>query len=144
VGSALTRLEDRLAEHPVSVELAPDLPLLFVDPVLFEQLLVNLLENAIKYTPAGTALELRAQREREHALIEVIDHGPGLPSGSEEQVFDKFFRGPHAGGVPGAGLGLPICRGIAEAHGGSIRAERRAGAGAVFRITLPLGGEPPA
>jgi two-component system sensor histidine kinase KdpD len=140
VGSALTRLEDRLAEHPVSVQLAADLPLLHVDAVLFEQLFVNLLENAVKYTPAGTAIELRARRERDEVMIEVIDHGPGLPRGAEEKVFDKFFRGVHTG-VPGAGLGLPICRGIAEAHGGTIRAQP--GAGAVFRITLRIAGEPP-
>jgi two-component system sensor histidine kinase KdpD len=143
VGSALTRLEDRLGDRSVNVRLPSDLPLLFVDPVLFEQLFVNLLENAAKYTPAGTPLEITAKRAGQSVIIELIDYGPGLPPGSEEKVFDKFYRGPHVG-VAGAGLGLPICRGIAEAHGGSIRAERRSGAGAVFWIKIPIGGEPPA
>lgn len=142
VGSALTRLEDRLGDRSVNVRLPSDLPLLFVDPVLFEQLFVNLLENAAKYTAPGTPIEITAQRAGETVVIELIDYGPGLPPGSEEKVFDKFYRGPHVG-VSGAGLGLPICRGIAEAHGGSIVAERRLGVGAVFRITVPIGGEPP-
>jgi two-component system, OmpR family, sensor histidine kinase KdpD len=143
VGSALTRLEDRLGDRSVTVRLPSDLPLLFVDPVLFEQLFVNLLENAAKYTPPGTPIEITAKRAGETVVIELIDYGPGLSPGSEEKVFDKFYRGPHVG-VSGAGLGLPICRGIAEVHGGSIVAERRIGAGAVFRITVPIGGEPPA
>jgi two-component system sensor histidine kinase KdpD len=142
VGSALTRLEDRLGDRKVSVELPGDL--LLVDPVLLEQVFVNLFDNAAKYTPAGTPLEVHAARDRETVVIEVIDHGPGLPRGNEEKVFDKFYRGPHAIAVSGAGLGLAICRGIVEAHGGTIRAEVRAGHGAVFRIVLPIGGKPPA
>jgi two-component system sensor histidine kinase KdpD len=142
VGSALTRLEDRLGDRRVTVQLPSDLPLLLVDPVLLEQLFVNLLENAAKYTPPGTPIEISAKRDHETVAIEVVDHGSGLPSGSEEKVFDKFYRGPHVG-VAGAGLGLPICRGIAEAHGGSIRALQRPGVGAVFAIVLPIGGKPP-
>jgi two-component system sensor histidine kinase KdpD len=143
IGSALTRMEARLADRKVSVELAADLPLLRVDPVLLEQLFINLLENAAKYTPPGTAIELHALRRRDQIVIEVIDRGPGLAIGSEEKVFEKFYRGSHAG-VSGAGLGLAICRAIAEAHGGTIRAEQRPGSGAVFRIELPIGGIPPA
>jgi two-component system sensor histidine kinase KdpD len=142
VGSALTRMDERLGDRKVSVQVASDVPLLFVDPVLFELLFVNLLENAAKYTPAGTPIEIRARRQQDCVAIEVIDHGPGLPHGSEEKVFGKFYRGTHAG-VSGAGLGLPICRGIVEAHGGSILAEQRASAGAVFSIMIPVGGEPP-
>lgn len=142
IGSALTRLEERLAERSVEVKLAPDLPLVLVDPVLIEQLFMNLLENAAKYASAGTPIEITARREADRVLIELLDHGPGLPSGSEERVFDKFYRGPHVG-VSGAGLGLPICRGIVEAHGGTIRAERRTQTGALFRIALPIGGQPP-
>jgi two-component system sensor histidine kinase KdpD len=142
VGSALTRLEDRLADRKVNVDLPADLPLLFVDPVVFEQLFVNLLENASKYTPAGTPIEVRARQERETVRIDVSDSGPGLPPGSEERIFEKFQRGPHPG-TSGAGLGLAICRGIAEAHGGSIRAENRSAGGATFHITLPSGGQPP-
>jgi len=143
VGSALTRLDERLAQRPIDVQLPSDLPLLSVDPVLLEQLFVNVLENAAKYTPAGTRIEIRAARQAESVLIDIVDHGPGLPPGCEEKVFDKFFRGPHVG-MSGAGLGLPICRGIAEAHGGSIHAENVRGGGAAFRIALPIGGVPPA
>jgi two-component system sensor histidine kinase KdpD len=143
VGSALTRLEKKLGERPIRVELPSTLPLLSVDPVLLEQLFVNLLENAAKYTPAGSPLEIEASVEDGQAVIEVRDHGPGLLPGGEEAVFQKFYRGAHAG-VPGVGLGLPICRAIAEAHGGSIRARNRAEGGAVFRVTLPLRGPPPA
>ncbi len=143
IGSALTRLEDRLGERQVSVQLEPGLPLVLVDPVLIEQLFLNLLENSAKCTPSGTPSEIVARRRGANVLVEVIDHGSGLPRGAEEKVFDKFYRGNHTG-VSGAGLGLPICRGIVEAHGGTIRAERRSGAGAVFSITLPIGGEPPA
>ena len=142
VGSALTRLEDRLGERKLGVQLAKELPLLLVDPVLLEQLFVNLLENAAKYTPAGTPIEIRGTLREAAVEVEVIDHGPGLARGSEERVFDKFYRGTHTG-VPGVGLGLSICRAIAEAHGGSIRAESRAGAGAVFVVTIPVGGTPP-
>jgi two-component system sensor histidine kinase KdpD len=154
IGSALTRLEAKLADRAVAVTLPPGLPLVLVDPVLFEQLLVNLLENAVKYTPAGSALELTARvlpGAAPGAAVEltVSDHGPGLPPGDEERVFTKFYRAPGgAAGVPGAGLGLAICRGIAEAHGGSIRAlagqGRRPGSGAVFVVTIPTGGPPPA
>lgn len=143
IGSALTRLEDRLAERAIDVQLEAALPLVLVDPVLLPQLFVNLLENALKYTPAGTPIAIRARRERDQVCIEVADHGPGLPPGSEERVFDKFYRGAHAG-VAGAGLGLPICRGIVEAHGGTIRAHKGGASGAVFQIVLPVGGEPPA
>jgi two-component system sensor histidine kinase KdpD len=143
VGSALTRLENALAGRAVRVTLTPDLPLVLVDPVLFQQVLVNLLENAVKYTPAGSDIEIEG-RERDGAItIEVRDHGPGIAPGDEGRVFEKFYRGAHAGAA-GAGLGLAICRGIVEAHGGSIGVENRAGGGAVFRVTLPSTGPAPA
>lgn len=142
IGSSLTRLEAKLGAREITVDIAPDVPLVLVDPVLFEQIFVNLLENADKYTPSQTAIEIRARREDDQVSIEVSDHGPGLPVGAELKVFDKFFRGPHAG-VSGAGLGLPICKGIAEAHGGSIVARNRPGGGATFHVTIPSGGTPP-
>jgi two-component system sensor histidine kinase KdpD len=142
ISSALTYLESHLGERKINVQLTEDLPLLWVDPVLFEQLFVNLLENAGKYTPAGTPIEIEAHREPKTVIIEVSDHGPGIPEGTEEKIFDKFYRGSNIG-VPGVGLGLPICRGIAEAHQASIRAGNRLGGGAVFRITIPMEGEPP-
>jgi two-component system sensor histidine kinase KdpD len=130
-------MAERLGDRPVKVDLPADLPLVSVDPVILEQLFVNLLENAVKYTPPGSPLEIDARAANGSIIVEVMDHGPGLPHGSEEKVFEKFFRGSHAG-VSGAGLGLPICRGIAEAHGGTITAENRPGGGALFRVTLPI------
>ncbi|MBK8014618.1 MAG: sensor histidine kinase KdpD [Deltaproteobacteria bacterium] len=142
VGSALTRQESRLGPRKVTVAIAPDVPLVSVDPVLFEQVFVNLLENIEKYTPPGSAIEIAAQSKGERVEIDVRDHGPGLPPGAETRVFDKFYRGPHVG-VSGAGLGLPICRGIVEAHGGTISAETRSTGGAAFHISIPRGGTPP-
>jgi len=143
VGAALTRLDARLLGRPVRCDLPADLPLLSADPVLLELVLVNLLENAAKYTPAGSPLEIGA-RAHEHALhMEIADRGPGLPAGDEVRILEKFFRGKHAG-VPGAGLGLAICRGIVDAHGGTLVAVNRAGGGALFRIILPIVGKPPA
>ena len=146
VGVALIRLEERLKDHPVEVKLPPDLPLLEVDGLLIEQVFVNLLENAVKYTPAGTAIEISAAVRDGSVETWVADRGPGLPPGEEEKVFDKFYRAPV--GVSGAasggvGLGLTICRGIVTAHGGRIWAENRPGGGAVFRFTLPAHGRPP-
>jgi two-component system sensor histidine kinase KdpD len=137
VGSALTRLERRLGGRPVTTTIAEDVPLLSIDPVLVEQLFVNLLENAAKYTPPGSAIEVHAAREGGTVVVEVADHGPGLPPGAEERIFERFFRGAHAT-VRGVGLGLPISRAIAQAHGGRLAAANRPGGGAVFRLTLPL------
>ena len=142
VGSALARLETQLGGRPISVNLPSDLPLISVDAILLEQLFVNLLENAAKYTPPGSALDLTGRALDHTLVIEVADRGPGLPSGSESRLFEKFYRGQQVV-APGAGLGLAICLGIAHAHGGTLVAENRTGGGAVFRLELPLGGPPP-
>lgn len=142
VGAALTRLESRLGAREVHVRIPDELPLVSVDPVLYAQVFVNLVENAVKYSPPESPIDIVADREGDIVTVSVMDRGPGLPSGAEERVFEKFFRGSHPG-VAGVGLGLPICRAIAEAHGGSIRAENRTGGGAVFRLAIPLPGEPP-
>jgi two-component system sensor histidine kinase KdpD len=142
-GSVLRRLRDRLAVHPVRVELAADLPLVRVDATLIEQMLANLLENAAKYTPAGTQISLRAVRANGSVEVSVEDTGPGLPAGDPEQLFAKFHRGRTEGAIGSVGLGLAICRAIVRLHGGQIRAERRPGGGAVFRFTLPLEPAPP-
>lgn len=142
VGPALARLEERLAGREVLTSWPGDLPLLEVDPVLLEQVFVNLVENAAKYTPPGSPLEIRARREGADTVIEVADRGPGLPAGAEAKVFEKFWRGAHPG-VGGVGLGLAICKGVVEAHDGSLAAENREGGGALFRIRLPGSGRPP-
>ena len=142
VGVALLRTEEELRDHPVTTSLPPDLPLVPVDEILLEQVFVNLLENAAKHTPAGTPVEIGAEVRPDEVVIWVADRGPGLPAGEEERVFEKFHR---ASAVPGAGvgLGLAICRGIVNAHGGRIWAESRPGGGAVFRFTVPIVGTPP-
>jgi two-component system, OmpR family, sensor histidine kinase KdpD len=142
VGTTLLRLEERLAYHPMEVDLPNDLPLVLIDAVLIEQVLVNLLENAVKYTAPGSPVDLSAQAEGQQVIVEVADRGPGLPPGEEERIFDKFYR-VHQTDVGGFGLGLTICKAIVELHGGSIWAANRAGGGAVFYFTLPLEGEPP-
>ncbi|HTP45694.1 MAG TPA: sensor histidine kinase KdpD [Casimicrobiaceae bacterium] len=142
VGSALGRLRDALAGRAVNVSLPPHLPLLRVDAVLIEQLLVNLLENALKYTPAGTPIDISAQAVPGHVVVEVADRGPGIPEGEEDRLFDKFYRLQREAAQSGFGLGLALSRAIIAAHGGSITAANRAGGGAVFRFELPAG-EPP-
>ena len=142
VGSALTRLEHQLTAHSVHVEIPPDLPLILVDPVLFEQVFLNLFENAGKHTPPGTRVDIQASKRGESVAIEIRDNGPGVPEGFEGQLFEKFNRGPQTV-TAGAGLGLAICRGIVEAHGGSIRAEHPLGGGLSFQLVVPIGGTPP-
>jgi K+-sensing histidine kinase KdpD len=141
VGSALTRLESRLGRRPIQVDLG-GVPLVSVDPVLFERVLANLLENATKYTSPDAAIEVRAHSEPSGVVVDVADRGPGLEPGTERLVFEKFYRGVHPG-TGGVGLGLAICRAIVEAHGGAIEAQNRTGGGAVFRICLPSTGAPP-
>ncbi len=143
VGAALVRLESRLQGREVRVRIPEALPLVRLDDVLVEQVLFNLLDNALKYTPAGGPIEVGAALDGAALRIEVADRGPGLPPGQEGSVFEKFFRVRREGGPGGVGLGLSICRGLVEAHGGTITAANREGGGAVFRIALPQEGEPP-
>jgi len=143
-GSALHQLESSMKDREVTIRVAEDLPLVAIDEVLIERVLVNLLENALRYTPPGTPIELVASTGRNGVTIEVLDRGPGLVPGEEGLVFDKFFRGEASRSRHGVGLGLAVARAIVEAHGGRIEAVSRDGGGAVFRFTLPTGGEPPA
>ncbi len=143
VGSAVRMLEQPLREHPLRLALDPELPLVNCDAVLIERVLVNLLENAAKYTPAGTVIGVTARAETDWLTVEVWDEGPGLPAGREQALFEKFTRGQAESAVPGVGLGLAICRAIIEAHGGQIQAANRAGGGACFTFTLPLETPPP-
>jgi two-component system sensor histidine kinase KdpD len=143
VGSALERMEKYLGARQVMIDLPPDLPLVPLDPLLIEQVLINLLDNATKYTPEASPIEITAFVENRVLHVVVADRGPGFAPGEETRVFDKFYRGQEAGTRSGAGLGLAIARGIVEAHGGLIAAEGRPGGGALFRFTLPLAAEPP-
>jgi two-component system sensor histidine kinase KdpD len=127
----------------VAVAIPRDLPPVFVDGVLLEQVFYNLLENAAKHTPTGTMVEIDARATEREITVTVADNGPGLRPGDEAKVFEKFHRGHREPSVVGIGLGLTICRAIIEAHGGSAVVESRAGLGAVFKLTLPRGQEPP-
>jgi two-component system, OmpR family, sensor histidine kinase KdpD len=146
VGTALQSVAAALAGHTVRAELARDLPLVDIDAVLIERVLANLLENAAKYTPAGSTVAIGALVAATDLRVTVTDDGPGVPIGREDALFEKFTRGERESATPGVGLGLAICRAIVEAHGGRIGVEsagrmppRR---GARFWFTLPLG-EPP-
>ncbi len=137
--TALSRFSSRLTGREVRVDVPHDLPLLELDPVLVDQLLVNLLENVLRYTPAGSPVELRVRIKRALVVVEVRDRGPGISAQERERVFDKFVRG-HAArhNDGGTGLGLTICRAIARAHGGEISAHSRRGGGAILRLLLPF------
>ncbi len=140
VGSTLGRAGKVLDQHRVVVDLGGDLPMLRLDPVLFEQVLFNLLDNAAKYAPAGTEIRLSARNENGAVRLQVIDEGEGIPPRDRERIFDKFYR-VHVGDNRrvGTGLGLAICRGFVEAMGGSITADNRQDRrGAVFTITFPV------
>lgn len=144
VNAALDKTKKDLSRHKVIVTLDGRLPLVKLDFVLIEQVLINLLVNAGAYTPRGTAVEIRAFVRQDELVLKVSDHGPGLPPESLPYVFDKFYRAP---GAPsgGTGLGLSIARGFVDAHGGRIEASNRAGGGAEFTVWLPLGdAQPPA
>ncbi len=139
VGSALQRMDDRLLDRKVALDVPADLPLVPFDSALVEQVLINLIENALKYTPASSPLALTARVLEVDASVEVqiADRGPGVAEAEHDKVFDKFYR-VHEGEGGGAGLGLAICRGIVSAHGGRIWVTDRQGGGAVFHFTLPL------
>ncbi|MBN3743576.1 DUF4118 domain-containing protein, partial [Burkholderia sp. Tr-20355] len=147
VGAALAACKRVLARHPARVALPADLPLLQMDAVLMERLFTNLFENAAKYTPPDTSIEIGAERVTDDGLpfvrVHVDDRGPGLPAGMETRIFDKFTRGEKESATPGIGLGLAICRAIVEAHGGKIGALNRTApdghvTGARFWFTLPV------
>src|SRR5947199_378630 len=143
VGAALARLARGLASRRVAVNVPAELPLVAMDDVLIEQVLVNLLDNAVKYTPPDRPIRIIASATDRAVTVEVADRGPGLRPGEEDKVFEKFYRGHPAGGR-GAGLGLTICQGIVRAHGGRIWAQNLPEGGVSFLFTLPLGEKPPA
>ncbi|HVN16635.1 MAG TPA: sensor histidine kinase KdpD [Anaerolineales bacterium] len=138
VSSSLEAVENRLQNRPIKVDVQSNLPLIQLDFVLITQVLVNLLDNAIKYSPLDQPIEISARRDDRQLIIMVDDRGPGIPTEDLERVFDKFYRVQHPGNISGTGLGLSICRGIAEAHGGHIHAENRLGGGTRILLSLPI------
>jgi two-component system sensor histidine kinase KdpD len=132
------RLAPRLADHPVTVDVPPDLPLIPMDFMKIDQVLTNLLENAIKYTPPHTPIRIRAVAWAGMLAVTVADAGPGVTPQHLAHLFDKFYRASGAGGPPGSGLGLSIVKGMVEAHGGTISAQSSPGQGLTITFTLPL------
>ena len=142
VGGALAGLSARMVNHPVTVKLPRDLPLVEIDSMLIERVFVNLLENAVKYTLPGTPIEISATTDQNELVVTVSDQGRGIPAGEEERIFEKFHRVASEGNQGGAGLGLTICRAIVEAHGGRMWADNLPTGGAAFHFAFPLN-EPP-
>lgn len=140
VGTAISRAAKIIVRHEIVLDIPSDLPMLKVDPVLFEQVLFNLIDNAAKYAPENTQIEIRSWRQGKTIFLAVADAGPGIPPDDLERVFDSFYRVRKTDHVQaGTGLGLSICKGFIEAMGGSIRAENRSGrAGAQFTVSLPV------
>jgi two-component system sensor histidine kinase KdpD len=137
IGAALIRLDQKLQERPVRTEVPEEIPLALFDPVLIEQVLINILENAIRYTPAGSPIDIVARYESSHIVVEIADRGPGVLAGDEKRVFERLYRGSAAKGDGGIGLGLTICQAVVAAHEGRIWLENRKDGGAIVRFTLP-------
>ncbi|STR40773.1 Osmosensitive K+ channel histidine kinase KdpD [Klebsiella michiganensis] len=137
VGSALRMLEPGLGGRHIQLALPDPLLLVHVDGPLFERVLINLLENAVKYAGAQAQIGITADVDPHTLVLEVWDNGPGIPAGQEQAIFDKFARGNKESAIPGVGLGLAICQAIVEVHGGTISAATRPQGGACFRVTLP-------
>jgi two-component system sensor histidine kinase KdpD len=138
IGTALEMFKDPLDDHPVKVDVPDDLPLVPMDFVLIERVLVNVLDNAIKFSPAQAPIDIQARLIGNDLEINILDRGPGIPTRDLERIFDKFYRVQRPGNVKGTGLGLSICKGMVEAHGGTIYAKNRSDGGAIVTIVLPL------
>ncbi|MBF0126589.1 MAG: sensor histidine kinase KdpD [Magnetococcales bacterium] len=134
-GSVLVRMEKRFHGRRVHVTVDEKVQMLYVDPVFIEQVLINLLDNAIKYTPPRTPIHWSVESRGDRVAIRVRDEGAGIPAGEEERIFEKFTRGPTTA-IPGSGLGLAICRGVIQAHGGTIQVVPNKQGGAEFLILL--------
>ena len=138
VASALRQLGESTRSHAILANIAPGLPFVPVDDVLMVQVLVNLLDNALKYSPADATVEIQARLAAGQLEIRVLDQGRGIPEGELERVFDKFYRVAAPGAPRGTGLGLSICKGFVEAHNGRILAKRRTEGGTEIAVFLPL------
>ncbi|MBI3944139.1 MAG: sensor histidine kinase KdpD [Chloroflexi bacterium] len=138
IGAALQQVANRLGNRPVNVDLPDGLPLVPMDFVLISQVLINLLDNAIKYSPAHIPIDISVRQVNNQMQIQIADRGPGIPADDLTRVFDKFYRVQPSSKISGTGLGLSISKGIVEAHGGRIWADNRSGGGAVVTFSLPL------
>jgi two-component system sensor histidine kinase KdpD len=138
IGVARAQLRPQLLGRQLLINLPSDLPLVSVDLVLFAQVLVNLLDNAVKYSPADTPIEITAYQKGNQLIIEIADRGNGIPNEALPHIFEKFYRASSGNGRGGSGLGLSICQGIVEFHNGTISAKNRKEGGACFIIQLPL------
>jgi two-component system, OmpR family, sensor histidine kinase KdpD len=136
IGAALGRVKARLAGRAITLRLPEALPLVGIDARLMEQVFINLLENVARHTPEGSSVEITGAREGKHLVVRVHDHGPGLRPGTEERIFEKFFKSSEHS--ESSGLGLAICHAIVTAHSGTIRAVNRPEGGATFTVTLPV------
>lgn len=142
IGASIKLLAGALVAHPVRVSLAAELPLLAFDALLLERVFCNLLENAAKFSPPGSAIEVRAERHGDVVEVSVCDRGPGFPAGCDATLFQRFERGGAPADTPGSGLGLAICSAIIAAHDGAIEAGNRTDGGACVRFRLPVGTPP--
>jgi two-component system, OmpR family, sensor histidine kinase KdpD len=142
IGVAVKRFDYCFSNRPLSLGISSNLPLIQVDFVLIEQVLVNLLDNACNYTPEGTLINIMAQHKENNLEVVIEDNGRGIPDADRERIFDKFYRVPGTA-TGGTGLGLSISRGLVEAHGGTLVAENQPVGGARFVMQLPLAGTPP-
>jgi two-component system sensor histidine kinase KdpD len=135
----LARMQPLLQGRVVTTDLPPNLPPVKLDYMMIDQVLTNLLENALRYTPTSSPIEISVSTTTTEVLLAVVDRGPGIPPDDLERIFDKFYRVMgHTREISGSGVGLAVCRGLVEAHGGRIWAVNRPGGGAIFRLTLPL------
>jgi len=138
VGVALEQLGSRSGARPIKIDIPADLPFISVDFGLIVQTLVRIFDNALKYSPPDSPIEIRARQIAQEVHIEVADRGVGIPPQDLLRVFDKFYRIHRPDNVAGTGLGLSICKGVVEAHGGRIAAENRPGRGTIIRLILPM------
>lgn len=143
IGTVLNALQQRLEGRDVKVSIPPGIPMVYADSVLIEQVLINLLENAVRYTPAASPLQISVEVSPFAIEVFVADRGPGIPKGMESKLFEKFYRVRNEAAQSGVGLGLAICRAIIEAHGGTIQAQNRASGGAIFSFMIPVDQQPP-
>lgn len=137
IGTSLQRLEGAISRYSVEVEAGRDLPLLRADCVLLEQVMINLIDNAMKYSACGSEISIVAKAYDASISVSVSDRGIGIPEKDLSKIFDKFYRVKHPNHVSGTGLGLAICKGIVEAHGGVIWAESRQGGGSIISFRVP-------